>query len=230
MLLPELSAARERARASNCVNQLKQQGVATHLYCADYNDFLPTRKERRLGNYLTQGDNDYAIALILGGYMGGDERGSLISKAKNFYEACRKYFCCPSDPGDPTGENSAEREKSFYYSFTPSHNSGYISYFVFFMDDATIKRWYMPDGEASRLLGRRTLTGGDTDPGNVIVGDYSVWLGKESLIKLHPAAGNVLALDGSVKSVSYDGLPAGEWAASGTSKEDKKKWFDAVDL
>ena len=32
MLLPALSAARERAKASNCVSLLKQQGTAVHIY------------------------------------------------------------------------------------------------------------------------------------------------------------------------------------------------------
>ena len=38
MLLPALSAARERARASNCVGNLKQLGTASLMYSDDYKD------------------------------------------------------------------------------------------------------------------------------------------------------------------------------------------------
>ncbi len=37
MLLPALNAAREKARASNCINNLKEIGLGVHLY-ADSND------------------------------------------------------------------------------------------------------------------------------------------------------------------------------------------------
>ena len=41
MLLPALSAARERARATTCVNQLKQIGSATMMYTQDYQEYYP---------------------------------------------------------------------------------------------------------------------------------------------------------------------------------------------
>ncbi len=41
MLLPALSAARERARATDCVNRLKQIGIGTMMYVEDYNEYYP---------------------------------------------------------------------------------------------------------------------------------------------------------------------------------------------
>ncbi len=41
MLLPALSAARERARASNCVNNLKQLAYGFNMYAGDNYDFFP---------------------------------------------------------------------------------------------------------------------------------------------------------------------------------------------
>ncbi len=41
MLLPVLSRAREKARRSVCLNNLKQIALATHMYCIDYDSFPP---------------------------------------------------------------------------------------------------------------------------------------------------------------------------------------------
>ena len=42
MLLPALSAARERARSSSCAANLKQLGLATNMYCQDFKDWTFT--------------------------------------------------------------------------------------------------------------------------------------------------------------------------------------------
>jgi len=41
MLLPALAAAREKARRSNCMNNLNQIGKATEMYLSDYGGFFP---------------------------------------------------------------------------------------------------------------------------------------------------------------------------------------------
>ena len=41
MLLPALNRARETAKSSKCVNNLKQIGTAYAVYTANYNDFIP---------------------------------------------------------------------------------------------------------------------------------------------------------------------------------------------
>ena len=42
MLLPALSAAREKARRSNCMSNLKQQAVALESYLSDYGSYYPS--------------------------------------------------------------------------------------------------------------------------------------------------------------------------------------------
>ena len=60
MLLPALSQAREKARAVVCISNLKQLGLAVHIYAQDWDEFLPNSitgtvywwNYRRLGPYL----------------------------------------------------------------------------------------------------------------------------------------------------------------------------------
>ena len=42
MLLPALAAAREKARRTSCLNNLKQMAIALESYTSDYNGFLPS--------------------------------------------------------------------------------------------------------------------------------------------------------------------------------------------
>jgi len=43
MLLPALSKAREKARSAICINNLKQIGLAVHMYIDDHNGLLPDK-------------------------------------------------------------------------------------------------------------------------------------------------------------------------------------------
>lgn len=42
MLLPALSVAREKARAASCISNLKQIGLAMHMYVSDYDGYYST--------------------------------------------------------------------------------------------------------------------------------------------------------------------------------------------
>ena len=42
MLLPALSAAREKARRSTCMSSMKQMGMALESYCGDYSGYYPS--------------------------------------------------------------------------------------------------------------------------------------------------------------------------------------------
>ena len=49
MLLPALSAARERARSSDCIGALKQWGIFINMYTMDNNDTFPCSRPKNHG-------------------------------------------------------------------------------------------------------------------------------------------------------------------------------------
>jgi len=90
MLLPALSAARERARSAACVNKLKQIGIAEFLY-ADSNQSRLAHNFADKTWAASYGDsNQNAVGLLITNNCFGDG-GTYDVAAK------RRYFQCPSD-------------------------------------------------------------------------------------------------------------------------------------
>ena len=100
MLLPALSAARERARASNCLGNLKQIGLAMTSYVDSNNGFFPQYATSATG----AGTTDTWVTLIV-------ESGALEA---------RDTFFCPSF--NPTHESSRYKSgTSFADKLTVDH-------------------------------------------------------------------------------------------------------------
>ena len=92
MLLPALSAARERARSSNCVGNLKQIGLALSMYADDNNGRLVKYQEKNYknsnGNTISYGH--WGFLLTDKGYMPGDP------------DKASQAFFCLSSPNLPS--------------------------------------------------------------------------------------------------------------------------------
>ena len=93
MLLPALQQARERGKATSCVNNLKQFGMALNEYCDRCNDYLPHYSK----NYNSRGywsgavDGPFVSTLGAGGRCVG---GLNLNSA--YQELYRHKLACPS--------------------------------------------------------------------------------------------------------------------------------------
>ena len=92
MLLPALGKARESARTSNCVSNLKQLSYGLQMYIDDNNGRQPRNAESALGAMSRQSDSlFYSIARYI-------EPGYEDHKATEVTSWGSTPFICPSDP------------------------------------------------------------------------------------------------------------------------------------
>ena len=80
MLLPALNNAREKGRATACINNLKGIGTALHMYLTDSDDVLPGEN--------TKSENRWSMQLFQYLYPG---------KATNQINLRNSIYYCPSD-------------------------------------------------------------------------------------------------------------------------------------
>ena len=97
MLLPALSAARERARNSNCTGKLKQIALAESMYTNDNNSYRPVSdtadyatKKSIISNW---GSTYPSGKLVSGNYFGEYEIAGVEGRA----QVGALYYQCPSD-------------------------------------------------------------------------------------------------------------------------------------
>ncbi|MBE6402776.1 MAG: DUF1559 domain-containing protein [Lentisphaerae bacterium] len=122
MLLPALSAARESARASKCINNLKQLGLSAFAYAGDNNDFVVSYTTTYGGitdapplfSHYSTGSNSCFLVYYQKGYLANEVWGlaeAYDTKIRAVYE---RYYKCPSD--------------SVYFSKRAGSGSTYVSY------------------------------------------------------------------------------------------------------
>ena len=113
MLLPALSAARERARSANCVSKLKQIGLGEFMYSGVNKDYVATPGTTAAANTasvdnavkISADETDYSTnypveapdKLTIGGFMG-------MNIKKMTKDAKEKLFKCPSDSANYASE------------------------------------------------------------------------------------------------------------------------------
>ncbi len=88
LLLPALSAAREKARSVSCLSNMKQWGIALNMYCDDWNDYLPYNGITSAGNDICSGFNLGAWFNVLSPYVG-------VPALKDLYSSTPKRIPLP---------------------------------------------------------------------------------------------------------------------------------------
>ena len=202
MLLPALSAARERARSAQCTGNLKNIGTAIMMYAGDNQSFVPCG--------LRKGEEDKGVVLINGndGFMDGQNKTTIMfllsgggyfpetemataDKQQVVTDVRDRYFRCPSD---------TEYHKMYF---------GSMSYHLFLANLAAWNNGYSSDMYSEEST--RTIVGKDR-PDNAILNDNFPWRSDFTsgvafgYPSNHPSASNFLFLGGHVTNLPHGGF------------------------
>ena len=177
MLLPALSAARERARSASCMNKLKQIGLAVFMYAGDNQSHFPTYDfcSKHTGclwrNTYANSSKRPGALLFKGGYFSSGE-------TYDFKVIRHKYFICPSDSTWYTADDS------------------YFSYMLFFANKTGCTNH--SDSVYGGERAARTLIGADNPDNTIATYMFPYNNGANGTPANHPGSANALKLGGQV--------------------------------
>ena len=128
MLLPALNQARERGKATKCVSNVKNLGLAVFSYCDAYKDVLPSANYYNVGNDGSvpstdpETTNSYWQYAWVALKLVNTTKPVSGRKPKGLYE-------CPSETGDRLAGNYSFNNtyKGCYYGMNRYMNQKYVS-------------------------------------------------------------------------------------------------------
>ena len=113
MLLPALSAARERARQSSCLSNQRQIGLANVMYANNNNDWIaPMYVDTDSGKTGTRG----SWAGFLSNYRESGKVNEMSPYGVEYY----KHFECPSSQYHYLSYKQSSGDKAWYTNYVPN--------------------------------------------------------------------------------------------------------------
>ena len=124
MLMPALQQARERARTSNCVSNLKQLGSAGQLYGNDNNGYFYHLRGAFL-QYWSDSQGMISGYMLLSAYAGGPSYAQLVAEKDQWVRASLfpKVFRCPSMDSVRVLANEDERKVDLRTAYAMAYKS-----------------------------------------------------------------------------------------------------------
>ena len=86
LLLPAFSKAKEAARATACLSNLRQIGIALQLYTQDYNNRLPNMRDKSFDTNAPPTNALPGVEVVLSNHLGSVKILKCPSDRKQFYE------------------------------------------------------------------------------------------------------------------------------------------------
>lgn len=213
MLLPALNSARDKAKVTSCISNLKQIGTGCGMYATDYHGFVPigvnAGKEYRRGIvYRLESSNHYSMPnlLVKGRYLGSNSSAS----SATLQNAMQKQFKCPGD----IATFGKTVDNCFY-------NISYL-FWLYSNDAVKNKASNFNNNVGGNNYARERI--GRDDPGHAIMADMPGVLdntpgsGVGSYGANHSGVTiNALYLDSRVKSIRISASIGNEWCGSWTT-------------
>ena len=178
MLLPALSAARERARNANCVSKLKTIGLAEHMYSGVNKDYVATTNDTTYSTIqqtvtLAADKTASTVAavnpgdkLLMGGFMGSN-------LTEETADAKEKSFKCPSDTN-----NYGELKASYVNAISDTDATGCKRRIIVGRDNPGAATWF---DEHSKLAAPLGVNRKDNHPSTVNILFFGGHVGGQSI-------------------------------------------------
>ena len=220
ILLPALQQARERAKSTTCISNLKNAGTVSRMYLGDHRELWPNIL--RTDAYSWR--DSYFYHFVLGKYVGGPD------KIDDFYKTDFNAWRCPNIPFN--ADNAAWKNVQVYGSFYSMVNAAIGNTlwglklnetFIVTSNDRSVSpdvpmsnRILLCDGyvpvygpeKMMRSMFSWNTAGGDSSSELQIISD------------LHGSRANILAWDASVASLN-PASELGPWAVPNWNGNDK---------
>lgn len=130
MLLPALSAARERARASNCIAKLKNTGLGVFMYADLFDGFLPfPGTATYMTDNIMRTGNTFPVTLYNTGCLTTEANantGSGDAAQQDRLKTFEHYFHCPSDSYNYALDSSGRARISYRTQYWLAVSAGAI--------------------------------------------------------------------------------------------------------